>query len=623
MALLRLLCLVLLLALPREGAAQAETDSLAPVPLADLRAFAPADPTWEIAGGAWTLWDSTALATEPGTGVLVHRGGTAPIATAWEHGDLILELEYLLPKGADSGLLLQGRYEVQLTDSWGVSRPRHADAGGIDSRLDPASGAEIEGHPPRANASLAPGLWQHLRLVFQAPRFDAAGRKTEPARVVEVIHNGVKVQENVAVNGPTRAALYADEAPAGPLVIQGGSPVAVRHFRYRHYAPVEPVTLTDVHFAYYPGEFSSLDELQDAVPEQAGGTYGFVWDLFGIRADRFGLAWEGMLHAPRSGEYVFEIGFNWIDDIPYDEDAVPGEGRLTIGGQEVVFHDGSEHAMRGRIHLEEGAHPFYLAYFKNRRLWRPIVFFNVEGPEMAPTLLNAPRTVPPPESSSPFMPLEPAGEPVVQRSFVEIDGVKHVNALSVGDPRGIHYTLDLDAGGLLYAWRGDFLDVGSMWHARGEGQLARPLGYAVLLADGPSVAALGAPGEAWPDSAAAGYRFDGYTVDEAGLPTLRYELGDVSVTERLTPTAGGRGLLRQLTVSGTRPAETLWLRAAEGETIREHRPGVYAVDGRYFIALERPAGAARIVATPEGRRELRVAVPAGPRPADLAYTILW
>jgi hypothetical protein len=73
---------------------------------------------------------------------------------------LILKLDYMMAKGSNSGIYLQGRYEVQLLDSWGVRNPRPGDNGGIYERWDEARGKGNEGfqgHAPRHNASRAPG----------------------------------------------------------------------------------------------------------------------------------------------------------------------------------------------------------------------------------------------------------------------------------------------------------------------------------------------------------------------------------------------------------------------------------------------------------------------------------
>lgn len=625
---LALLCL----AVAGVAAPRLRAQPLEAVPLVNLSAFeAPggARPDgWQIAGDAWTLWDSAALEVEAGTGVLVNApeaGAAGPLATPWAHGDLVLELEYLLPRGAESGLYLQGRYEVQIADSWGVARPRAVDAAGISPRYDPKRppGQEtFEGHAPRVNAGRAPGLWQQLRVVFEAPRFDAVGRKTANARIVEVVHNGVVVQQSVQVTGPTHGAPFEDERATGPLVLEGGrGGVAFRNIRYRQFEPVASVTLTDVRYTLHRGEFGSVDEIGQAPAADAGEAFGFVWNLFGRAADRMGLVWNGTLHAPRAGEYAFTLGFNWIDAIPYDEDAVIGGGRLVVAGQEVVTHTGADSSASGRIFLEEGAHPFELTYFKNRRLWRPIVFFEVEGPGMPKQFLNAARTLPEPESSYPPVPVDPLRTPYVLRSFVDHQGELKTNVASVGDPSGVHYALDLDAGGLLYAWKGGFVDAGSMWTGRGELQQAVPRGQRITLSGRPTWARLPHPEAPWPLPAAHHAGFQGYVLDATAHPVFRYDTEGLDVVETLRPDETGKALRRQLTFAGSAAPDDLWVLVAEGRDVRQRAPGVYAVDGAYFVDL----GAERFarVRVQDERRQLLVPVRFASGEARLAYDVVW
>ena len=210
------------------------------VSLTTLNAFRPTGANWRIVGAATAdRAVSLAMAVEPGTEVLVNTpapGSRANLFTTWEHGDLDLSLDVMMPKESNSGVYLMGRYEVQLLDSWGVKAPTFADLGGIYQRWDDTRGAGregFEGTPPRQNASRAPGLWQHLEISFRAPTF-ALGRKVTNARFLVVKLNGVVVQENVDVTGPTRAAAFIDEVPAGPLMIQGDhGPVALRNIQYQ------------------------------------------------------------------------------------------------------------------------------------------------------------------------------------------------------------------------------------------------------------------------------------------------------------------------------------------------------------------------------------------------------
>jgi hypothetical protein len=134
----------------------------------------------------------------------------------------------MVPKGSNSGVYFQGRYEIQILDSWGVKEPTYTDCGGIYERWKDDKG--YEGHAPKVNASKEPGQWQSFDMIFRAPRFDAAGKKIANAKFEKVVHNGQIVHENVEVTGPTRAAVYEDEKPLGALVLQGDhGPVAYRN----------------------------------------------------------------------------------------------------------------------------------------------------------------------------------------------------------------------------------------------------------------------------------------------------------------------------------------------------------------------------------------------------------
>jgi hypothetical protein len=104
----------------------------------------------------------------------------------------------------------------------------------LTSFRDPGS------YAPRQNASRAPGLWQHLKISFQAPRFDRDGNKTEPAKMLRVELNGVLVHENVELSGPTRGGI-GDEKATGPLRIQGDhGAVAFRNIKVTDFGMSRP-----------------------------------------------------------------------------------------------------------------------------------------------------------------------------------------------------------------------------------------------------------------------------------------------------------------------------------------------------------------------------------------------
>jgi hypothetical protein len=195
---------------------------------------------WKESVGAWKVVDSVKMdeknerrfTTTAGSGVMINgdTGRTRNLFSACQHGDVQAHIEFMVPRGSNSGVYFQGRYEVQILDSWGKTKLKHGDCGGIYQRWGKKGG--YEGHAPKVNASLPPGQWQTFDVTFRAPRFDKDGKKTANAVFVKVVHNGKVVHENVEVTGPTRAGAFRDEGLLGPLMLQGDhGPVAYRNIR--------------------------------------------------------------------------------------------------------------------------------------------------------------------------------------------------------------------------------------------------------------------------------------------------------------------------------------------------------------------------------------------------------
>jgi hypothetical protein len=128
--------------------------------------------------------------------------GTGSISTKQAFGDCQLHLEWATPaevKGegqgrGNSGILFQGRYEVQVLDSFNNKTYFHGQAGSV-----------YKEYAPLVNACRKPGEWQTYDIVFHAPRFDAAGR-VEKAATVTVLQNSILVQDNVEIKGHTAHA---------------------------------------------------------------------------------------------------------------------------------------------------------------------------------------------------------------------------------------------------------------------------------------------------------------------------------------------------------------------------------------------------------------------------------
>ena len=185
---------------------------------------------WKLAKTATPAPDNPKrLALAAGKGVLVNgdNGRTSNLFSKQVHGDVMAAIEYMVPQGSNSGIYFQGRYEIQIFDSFGKKKITSGDNGGVYERW--ADGKGFGGAAPIVNASRPPGQWQKLIVTFRAPRFDKAGKKIANARFVKVIHNGQLIHHDVEVTGPTRAAAFADEQPTGPLMLQGDhGPVAFR-----------------------------------------------------------------------------------------------------------------------------------------------------------------------------------------------------------------------------------------------------------------------------------------------------------------------------------------------------------------------------------------------------------
>ncbi len=160
------------------------------------------------------------------------------IVTNEKFGDIELYLEFLLPKGSNSGVYLHGLYEVQIFDSFGsTEKMKTSDSGGIYHKWIDNQG--VGGSAPSRNASRMAGQWQSYHIWFRGPRFDASGKKTENAKFLKIVYNGLSVQENVEIDGPTRSAMNLPEAATNPIMLQGDhGQVAFRNIYYRSLKPI-------------------------------------------------------------------------------------------------------------------------------------------------------------------------------------------------------------------------------------------------------------------------------------------------------------------------------------------------------------------------------------------------
>ena len=96
-------------------------------------------------------------------------GKSRNLVTKQDFGDLEAHFEFKIPKGSNSGVKLEGLYEIQIHDSFGIATPKATHSGGIYPRAEmlPRYHHIDEGTPPRVNAAKKAGEWQTLDIVFR------------------------------------------------------------------------------------------------------------------------------------------------------------------------------------------------------------------------------------------------------------------------------------------------------------------------------------------------------------------------------------------------------------------------------------------------------------------------
>jgi|SRR5947209_6456697 len=156
--------------------------------------------------------------------------GTGSIITKEEFADVQLHVEWASPaqiKGegqgrGNSGVYLQGRYEIQVLDSFTNK-----------TYFNGQAGAFYLHNAPLVNVCREPGQWQSYDIVFHTPKTVAEG-KVEPGSFT-VLHNGVLIQDHIPVKGDaTTAAKFTGVVAKGPLVLQDhGNPVRFRNIWIR------------------------------------------------------------------------------------------------------------------------------------------------------------------------------------------------------------------------------------------------------------------------------------------------------------------------------------------------------------------------------------------------------
>lgn len=159
--------------------------------------------------------------------------GSGDIRTKQQFGDMQLHVEWLEPQGTkgrsqergNSGVFLQGLYEMQVLDNYKS-----------ETYADGMAGAIYGQYPPLVNACRPQGEWQTYDIIFHAAK-SQDGKVIRPARVT-AFFNGVLVQDETDLIGPTGyqiLATYPASLPdKGPLQLQDHtSPIRYRNIWVR------------------------------------------------------------------------------------------------------------------------------------------------------------------------------------------------------------------------------------------------------------------------------------------------------------------------------------------------------------------------------------------------------
>jgi len=156
--------------------------------------------------GAWPIVE----------GILTCKSGTGNLYTKRKFGSAQIHVEFAVPymsnahgqARANSGVYLQGRYEIQILDSFNNPTYSNGSAGSLYGQ-----------YAPLVNVSRPPKKWQTYDIVFHAPKC-GDDRKLATPGTVTVLYNGVLVQDNVTVKGRTTSSDDTDPCEDGPLMLQ-------------------------------------------------------------------------------------------------------------------------------------------------------------------------------------------------------------------------------------------------------------------------------------------------------------------------------------------------------------------------------------------------------------------
>jgi len=620
---------------------RAQQSDMKTLSLDDMSAFKPQDGNWQIVGSV--MMDPTidahpheapaapeegkkkkkskdqqapeppkAVTFQAGKGILLNYNDETKksnLITAFEHGDIELELEVMIPKGSNSGIYLQGRYEVQLLDSWGVKDPKFSDIGGIYRNWESEPSKIYMGKAPLSNPAKAPGLWQTMKISFRAPRFDAAGNKIANAKFVSVELNGVKIHDNVEVPLLTGGPIANTESASGPLMIQGDhGPVAFRNIRYKLMKPVA-MSLSPIAYKTYLGKFRTIENFASAKPATTGTIPELSIEVVNTD-DKYAAIYTTNITVPEDNTYDFNL-------------LHAGGARLVVNGQKLIdFQRGDDFRNdHGKIELKAGTYPVEIYNYKDVSWIPPRLALFIQTNNSYPQAFHTFNSFPPDDNPTASIFIDAGSETKLLRAFVDFkgdQGRRLTHTIGVGDPNGIHYVYDLKRGNLSALWRGAFVDATPMWHDRGDGSF-KPRGATQYLFINQPLAYLANPTDAFPSATKEEeFRGKGYEIDEAtGRPVFKYIYQGLNVNDKIYPDDNNRSITHEVILKDRGTKTGLTYKLAEGDAIIAMPNGSYSIDQQFYVTV---AGNTKpVIRDSNGKKELIIPVDG----TTIKYTLIW
>lgn len=277
---------------------------------------------WRSADGSPAKWivKDEVMESVPGSGY---------IFSAKAFGDVQLHVEWSAPARVqgksqgrgNSGVFLQGLFEVQVLDSYDNKTYADGQAGSVYGQ-----------YPPLVNASRKPGEWQSYDIIFRRPSYQE-GKLVQPARLT-VLHNGVLVQDNVRPLGPTswlQHKPYEVSPEKLPLSFQDhGNPVRYRNVWLRE---LPPETIIQPERPYDPVIVSLTAEQQAKIVGKYERAGGGLWEITQRDGKLFfsvsGTPLELIAHSTE------EFGLRYTAgklSLKYDDSGTPSELQFYMGG---------------------------------------------------------------------------------------------------------------------------------------------------------------------------------------------------------------------------------------------------------------------------------------------------